>query len=257
MLNFILFVLAVRVILSVLRYSWTLVLRITCPQWARERQDFSLEPTVSILLPCYNEGPDVYHSIRTILECEYPTEKFDVIATDDCSSDESFGWIQKAAEDFPGRVVARRNAHNMGKSKTLIGASKVSRSDIIVVIDSDCLFAKDTIRQLVSCFGDPKMGVVGGTVGLINPNTNMLTQAQTFVYYLAFDLWKTYENWTRSVTCVGGYLLAIRRDLFEKIQPQILSRNWFGVEVIEGEDRFITHCAVLIGYKTSSNSAAT
>ncbi len=254
--KFIMFVLALRMILSVAKYSWTILLRIAHFKSVRVKQDFTLEPTVSILLPCYNEGQDVYESIKTILECDYPLDKFQVIATDDCSKDDSFSWIQKAAEDFPGRVVARQNAHNMGKSRTLIGASHVSQSDIIIVIDSDCIFAKNTIRQLVSCFTNPKMGIVGGKVGVRNPNSNTLTQVQTFVYFLAFDLWKTMENWTRSVTCVGGYLLAIRRNLFEQIEPKILARNWFGVEVVEGEDRYITHHALLLGYDTYVNVEA-
>ncbi|MGO8791251.1 MAG: glycosyltransferase [Terriglobia bacterium] len=253
MLTFLLAVLALRLILSVMKEAWAILLRVAHPKWARVEQDFSLEPTVAILVPCYNEGPDVYHSIRTILECDYPIDKFQVIATDDCSKDDSFEWIQKAADDFPGRVIARRNTRNMGKSKTLIGASHGSKSDIIIVIDSDCIFARDTIRQLVSCFRDPKMGVVGGKVGVCNPNVNALTQVQTFVYYLAFDLWKTVENWTRTVTCVGGYLLAIRRELFEAIEPKILTRKWFGVDVIEGEDRYITHHALLMGYHTYVN----
>lgn len=256
MLNFLLFVLALRVILSVAKYTWSILLRIAHPHWAQVKQDFSLEPTVSVLLPCYNEGQDVYGCIKTILECDYPIEKFNVIATDDQSKDDSFHWIQKAAEDFPGRVIARQNSENVGKSRTLIGASKVSTSDIIIVIDSDCIFAKDTIRQLVSCFTTEKMGIVGGKVGVRNPNVNVLTQVQTFVYYLAFDLWKTNENWTKSVTCVGGYLLAIRRHLFEKIEPLILTRNWFGVEVVEGEDRYITHHALLQGYDTFVNVKA-
>src|ERR1035438_6704877 len=176
MLTFLMVVVALRLILSVAKYAWSILLRIAHPDWARAKQDFSLEPTVSILLPCYNEGPDVYHCIRTILECDYPAPKFEVIATDDRSRDDSFEWIQKAAADFPGRVVARRNPHNMGKSRTLIGASHVSTSDIILVIDSDCIFAKDTIRQLVSCFTYPKISIVGGKVGIRNPNANSLTQ---------------------------------------------------------------------------------
>ena len=256
MLTFLTFVLALRLFLSLARYAWSVCIRIGHPKLASVKQDFSLEPTVSILLPCFNEGPDVYNSIRTILECDYPVDKFEVIATDDRSRDDSWEWIQKAAADFPGRVVARRNPKNMGKSRTLIGASHVSTSDIILVIDSDCIFAKDTIRELVSCFSDPKMGIVGGKVGVRNPNSNSLTQVQTYVYFLAFDLWKTYENWTKSVTCVGGYLLAIRRHLFEQIEPKILTRNWFGVEVVEGEDRYITHHALLLGYDTYVNTNA-
>src|SRR5580700_4761004 len=126
-------------------------MRIGHPQLASVKQDFSLEPTLSILLPCFNEGPDVYNSIRTILECDYPVDKFQVIAPDDRSRDDSWEWLQKAAADFPRRVVARRNAKNRGKSRSLIGASRVADAEIILVMGSDCIFAKDTIRQLGSC----------------------------------------------------------------------------------------------------------
>ena len=43
------------------------------------------------------------------------------------------------------------------------------------------------------------------------------------------------ENWTKTVTCVGGYLLAIRRHLFEQLEPTILNRNWYGEDIIEGK----------------------
>ena len=256
MLELIFVIAGLRLILSSVKFILSLFIRLSQPGEATAKQDLSYEPTVSVLLPCYNEGKDVYGSIKTIVACDYPVDKFEVIATDDCSRDDSFAWIQKAAADFPGRVVARRNPHNIGKSRTLIGAAETSTSEIIIVIDSDCIFAKDTIRQLVSCFVDPGMGVVGGKVGVVNPNTNALTQVQTLVYYLAFDLWKTEENWTRSVTCVGGYLMAIRRCLFERIRPKIEARNWLGTDVIEGEDRFITHHALLLGYKTYINIKA-
>jgi hyaluronan synthase len=93
-LTFILCVLGLRLFLSLAKYAWSICLRIGHPTLASVKQDFSLEPTVSILLPCFNEGPDVYNSIRTILECDYPVDKFQVIATDDCSKDDSWEWLQ-------------------------------------------------------------------------------------------------------------------------------------------------------------------
>src|SRR6476469_814286 len=119
MLTFILCVLGLRLSLSIAKYAWSIVMRIGHPKLSGLVQDYSLEPTVSILLPCFNEGPDVYNSIRTILECDYPADKFEVIATDDRSRDDSWEWLQKAAADFPGRVLARQNSRNMGKSRTL------------------------------------------------------------------------------------------------------------------------------------------
>jgi cellulose synthase/poly-beta-1,6-N-acetylglucosamine synthase-like glycosyltransferase len=36
----------------------------------------------------------------------------------------------------------------------------------------------------------------------------------------------------------------------------VLARNWFGIEVSEGEDRFITHHVLLRGYRTFINTKA-
>jgi hypothetical protein len=57
MLNFIICVLALRIVLSVGKYTWTLLLRIAHPEWAKVKQDYTLEPTVNILLPCLAVGP--------------------------------------------------------------------------------------------------------------------------------------------------------------------------------------------------------
>src|SRR6202034_403888 len=108
-LTFILCVLGLRLFLSLAKYAWSIVMRIGHPRLASVQQDFSLEPTVSILLPCFIDCPDVYTSIRTILECDYPVDKFQVIATDNRSRHETWEWLQTEAADFQSSVVARRN----------------------------------------------------------------------------------------------------------------------------------------------------
>jgi N-acetylglucosaminyltransferase len=45
-------------------------------------------------------------------------------------------------------------------------------------------------------------------------------------------------------------LFAIRRELLLEIEPAIRARNWFGVPVNQGEDRFLTHQTLLHGYGT-------
>jgi len=91
---------------------------------------------------------------------------------------------------------------------------------------------------------------VGGRVGVRNPNESIITAIQTVIYYSAFQLYKIPENWTRSVGCISGCLFAIRRELLLKIEPAIRNRNWFGVPVNQGEDRFLTHQTLLHGYGT-------
>jgi hyaluronan synthase len=243
-------------LISVLKYLMGLILRYSFPG-SKIKKDYTWQPTVSVLLPCYNEGETVYETIESISKSNYPAEKFEVIAQDDCSVDDSYAWIQKAQQDFTNiRIRSGRNAVNCGKARTVCNALEHSEAEIIISIDSDCIFHPDVIRELTACFAEPNLGSVGGRVGVRNPNDSVITVIQTIIYYSAFQLYKIPENWTRSVCCISGCLFAIRRSLMLELEPQIRGRNWFGIPVNQGEDRFLTHQTLLRGYGTYINNDA-
>jgi len=237
-------------LISVVKYLMGIILKWSFPS-AKIRKDYSLQPTVSVLLPCYNEGKTVYETIESISRSNYPNHLFEVIAQDDCSVDDSYQWIRKAQQDFTNiRIRSGRNAVNCGKARTVCNALQHSNAEIIISIDSDCIFHPNAIRELTACFTEPRLGSVGGRVGVRNPNDGIVTTIQTIIYYTAFQLYKIPENWTRSICCISGCLFAIRRELLLEIEPAIRDRNWFGIPVNQGEDRFLTHQTLLRGWGT-------
>jgi cellulose synthase/poly-beta-1,6-N-acetylglucosamine synthase-like glycosyltransferase len=238
---------------NAMRYLLSLILR--CIGTQAVVKDYSYTPTVSVLMPAYNEGEEAYATIESISKSDYPREKFEVIAVDDCSVDDSHAWLLKAQTDFP-MVTVLQNEHNSGKAETVLNALAVSTADIIITVDSDCVFASDTMRELVACLADPRIGAVGGRIGVKNVNSNILTRAQTFTYYVTFHVMKTVESWTRTVACISGCLFAIRREIYLKAEPRIRERNWFGIPVNEGEDRYLTTQVLLQGYGTYLNTNA-
>jgi hyaluronan synthase len=242
--------------ISILKYTLALILKWSVPS-ATVKKDYAYQPVVSVLMPCFNEGKTVYETIESISKSNYPIEKFEVIAQDDCSVDDSYQWMLKAQRDFTNiKIRLGRNTVNSGKARTVCNALKDSTAELIISIDSDCIFHPDAIRELAACFSEPKIGSVGGRVGVRNPNENTITAIQTFLYYTAFQIYKVPENWTRSVGCISGCLFAIRRDLLLEIEPMIRSRHWFGIPVNQGEDRFLTHQTLLRGYGTYINNDA-
>ena len=249
-------ILILCLLISVVKYTLALILKWSVPK-AVVKKDYTYQPTVSVLMPCFNEGRTVYETIESISKSNYPNDKFEVIAQDDCSVDDSYEWMLKAQRDF-GNVKIRvgRNTVNSGKARSVCNALQNSASELVISIDSDCIFHPDAIRELAACFSEPKIGSVGGRVGVRNPNESMITAIQTFIYYTAFQLYKVPENWTRSVGCISGCLFAIRRELLLEIEPKIRSRHWFGIPVNQGEDRFLTHQTLLRGYGTYINNDA-
>jgi hyaluronan synthase len=243
-------------LISVVKYLMGMILRLSSPR-TRAKKDYAYQPTVSVLMPCFNEGKAVYETIESISMSNYPSDKFEIIAQDDCSVDDSYEWMLKAQRDFPNaRIRTGRNEVNSGKARTVCNALQLSTAEIIISIDSDCIFHPDAIRELTACFAEPNMGSVGGRVGVRNPNDSIITSIQTIIYFSAFQLYKIPENYTRSVCCISGCLFAIRRELLLEIEPAIRARNWFGIPVNQGEDRFLTHQTLLRGYGTYINNDA-
>jgi len=220
------------------------------------RGDSTYEPTVTVLLPTYNEGAHVLETINSIVECDYPHDKLKIIAIDDCSADDSYEYLKAAEAAYPDLVVADKNPTNLGKHKTLSRGLKVAKGDIVICIDSDCVFEKNVIRELVKCFNDQEIGAVGGSIGITNVNENIATAAQAMVYWLSFQVGKMLQNYNRRVMCISGCLFAVRRPLFEAIEPEVSGRNWFGISIRDGEDRYMTHAILNRGWKTYINPAA-
>lgn len=219
------------------------------PERMRVKKDPAFKPTVAVIIPCYNEGRPVYDSIKSISESDYPQDRLNIYPQDDGSHDDSFGWMMKASYDFPN-VFPEENGINLGKTRSYLRATERSESEITMIIDSDTTVAPNAIAKMMQNFADPKMGVVGAVAGIANPNHNMLTAVQTQIFFLGLRLSKISESHFQGVSVIGGFALAVRRLILLDIKDEILNRNWFGVHVKDGEDRFITNLSQLRGWNS-------
>lgn len=219
-------------------------------------KDYSYQPKVSVLLPVYNEGAHVLDTIRSILAAEWPHDKLEIVAVDDCSGDDSYQYLLQAQAESPDRVRVSKNPVNSGKHVTLTSALKEASGDIIICIDSDCIFDEQVIKELVSCFCDPKVGAVGGHIGITNVNENVFTMCQALVYFMSFQVGKMVQNVQGKLFCISGCLFAVRREIFMEVEEEVRNRNWFGIKVRDGEDRYMTHAILMRGWKTIINPSA-
>lgn len=220
-----------------------------------DRRKKGYRPSVTALMSCFNEGEDVYHTLVSLANVDYPSKLFEIIAIDDCSTDDSFKWMQKAAKEYPN-IKAIRNEKNRGKHRNILAGAEMSKSEILLATDSDLVYDRSVLIELVESFYKNSVGAVGGVVGIKNPQDNVMTQWQTMIYHYGFNLWKMPESRLSTVFCISGCLFAIRRSVFGKIKQKIADRNWFGIEVKGGEDRYMTHQVLMQGYDTIVNTAA-
>ena len=207
------------------------------------------EPTITVVVPLFNEGKSIYDTIISLVNLDYPSDKLEVTVVDDCSTDDSYAWACKAAALHPN-VRVLKNPVNMGKRKGINHAVRESSSEVIVSVDSDVIVHPAALRELVRRFVSPEIAAVGGRIHVSNPNQNWLTRLQTIKYYFGQEHLKNLERGLRQVLCLSGCLTAYRRHVLIELEPILENRNMFGIAIKYGEDRFLTHQIVKHGYRT-------
>jgi dolichol-phosphate mannosyltransferase len=94
-------------------------------------------PEVSFVVPCHNEQDNLRPLVIAIRAALEPLKiSFEIIFTDDCSTDNSWTVLKELAASDP-RIRAQRFAVNCGQSAALWAGMKVARGKAIVTLDAD------------------------------------------------------------------------------------------------------------------------
>jgi len=237
------------------RYVAGIILRVVRRKTWDETTD-EYEPTVTAVIPMFNEGAAIRETLQSLVDSSYPHAKLRIVCVDDCSTDDSYEHARAIAKKSRGRLTILRNRVNLGKRRSIIRATRESDSEIIVSVDSDVIVEKDAIRQLMRRFTDDRIAAVGGWVDVRNKQENWLTRMQVVKYWYAYFFMKNLEWGFRRVMCLSGCLTAYRRKVLVELEPVLEKRSILGVPIKYGEDRFLTHQIVKHGYRTVMTMSA-
>src|SRR5205807_6897576 len=142
---------------------------------------------------------------RAVMATGY--QPLEIIVVDDGSKDDTSGEVRA---NFGDAVTLFAQA-NGGKASALNLGIAAATSDIIIALDADTVFAKDTIEKLIRHFTDPLVGAVAGNVKVGN-RINPLTYWQAIEYVTSQNLDRRAYAVINSVTVVPGAVGAWRRE---------------------------------------------
>ncbi|MGE5181769.1 MAG: glycosyltransferase [Acidobacteriota bacterium] len=171
------------------------------------------EPTVTCVIPMYNEGAAIKETLQSLLDSDYPHHKLNVVCVDDCSGDDSYEQAREVARSSNGRLRIIRNRVNLGKRRSINRAVREADSEIIVSVDSDVVVDPEAVRALIRRFTSDNIAAVGGWVDVRNKHENWLTRMQTVKYWYSYFFMKNLEWGFRRVMCLSGCLTAYRRSV--------------------------------------------
>ncbi|MFN8216706.1 MAG: glycosyltransferase [Solirubrobacterales bacterium] len=166
-------------------------------------------PTVSLIVPAYDEEEVIAAKVANALSLDYPRERLQVIVASDGSSDQTAARARAAGAGLvlelpPGGKVAALNA-----------AAERAAGEILAFSDANSVWARDALRRLVAPFADPGVGYVCGQVRFLDPEGDNLEGA-----YWRYEMTlREMESALAGVTAGNGAIYAVRRDAYIPLPP--------------------------------------
>jgi len=207
-------------------------------------------PTVTIIVPAYNEGKLVYDTLLSIASSDFPEQKMQLLAIDDGSKDDTWTWMQEAKKKLGDRVTILQQPKNAGKRHALYRGFNMGTGEVFVTIDSDSIVKADTLRNLVSPFAvNHDCGAVAGNVQVLNSGNAMLPKMLNVSFVMSFEFIRSVESMFGTVLCTPGALAAYRSDAVFKCLPEWINQTFMGRPSDIGEDRAMTNMILKQGKK--------
>lgn len=207
-------------------------------------------PTLSVIIPAYNEGPMAESAVSHVAASDYPEELLEIICIDDGSTDDTWKYLQQAQARYPRLVKAIRFPANRGKKEALYAGFRRGRGEVFVTVDSDSLIEPQALRHLVSpLLQDAKMGAVAGNVRVFNRHQSLMGKMQG-VRFVNLDYLRAAQSWYRTVICTPGSLSAYRREALLPVLSAWRRQTFLGAPCRHSEDRALTNFILRSGYYT-------
>lgn len=167
-------------------------------------------PSVSVVVPAYNESAGIAATIRSLVATDYPG--LEILVVDDGSDDDTAAVA--SALGLPGvRVVRQANAGKPAALNTGIG---LATGEILVLVDADTVFAPDALHALARAFGAPEVGAVSGNTKVANRD-GLLGRWQHLEYVVGFNLDRRAFAVMDCITTVPGAIGAFRRAALDDV----------------------------------------
>lgn len=195
--------------------------------------------SLSVIVPCYNEGKSMKAFIENILKTDYPGLK-KVIIVDDYSTDDSYEIIKGYAKKYP-KVEAYRVPEHTGRAAGPKNYGiKYADTELVAFSDSDSFPAPDAISKMVGFLEEPGVGAVTSRVFTKNAKKNFLTKSQAIEYKVIAFTRKLFE-FIESIYVTNGPLSIYKKEVLDKT-------GGFDMKNLT-EDIELTWHAVSKGYK--------
>lgn len=172
-------------------------------------------PTITIIIPTYNEAKTIQRKLINIQEQNYPRELIETIIIDSASTDGTPTIIKRLIKIQENqRIKLIQEKERKGKAYALNNALKHATGEIIIVTDADALWPQDALTELVKWLSDPTVGAVSCLKRPIQGEIITIEEG----YRKYYNILRIAESKAWSTPIFHGELAAYKKHLLRKIE---------------------------------------
>ncbi len=169
-------------------------------------------PSVTILVPCYNEERSVVSTVNSILRLEYPRNKLRIFVIDDGSTDSTWNVLRRFKSNSRVKLFKKENG---GKHSALnMGLSNVT-TELVGCLDADSYVEKSALYEIVRHFADKTIMCVTPAIKLHNPR-NILELIQKAEYSLSIFIRRVFASLDCLFITPGPFSI-FRKSVFDTL----------------------------------------
>lgn len=174
-------------------------------------------PTVSLVVPTYEEEAIITRKLDNIAALDYPKQKMELIVVDSASKDDTVRLVKEwSSKHLDVRTSVICQSERRGMVNALNEGLKNASGEIFVKTDADCLLLRDSLRNAVKYIEDSQVGSVAGLhIIEAGKETSSVKAERT---YREFYKWlRIGESKLYGTVLYEGELMLVKREILDKI----------------------------------------
>jgi cellulose synthase/poly-beta-1,6-N-acetylglucosamine synthase-like glycosyltransferase len=182
-----------------------------------QRRDADFVPSVTLIVPAYNEEKVLAAKLDNCLAIDYPSDRIEIVVASDGSSDATCEIARRYA-DRGVRLLAfpRRR----GKASVLNDAVAAAAGDVLCLCDANVMFRPDALGRLVGWLADERIGAACGDVRLASDESDF-GKGEGLYYQIERGI-QVGESRIGSIMGVDGGMYVVRKELYRTLPPDTI-----------------------------------
>lgn len=199
--------------------------------------------TTTVVIPVVDEPLDLFREVLQRIVFQGPTQVVVVI------NGPQNPQLEAVCEEFAPEVewtwtpiAGKRNAVKVG--------TELAVGEIVVLVDSDTVWTKGTLTELVKPFADPGVGGVTTRQRILDPERCFLTRWADWIENSRALYSMPAQSVLGTVGCLPGRTIAFRRVILERVMHDFMNQKFLGIFLEVSDDRTLTNLTLKLGFRT-------